>query len=159
MMVSESGAGERGKVPASRTAAGLLDSDLIVTVMRQHGIRLKRDDGGIRKTAAAFVRRTDGGTHSRLLVESGILLTASRSNPAAALKDAAAAYKVNTDAIALKVKQEFAAKQKSKTAHRQRPSQRREPARHGSTVVGVCLKADPIFMRRLPAVAWLLLEH
>ena len=70
--------------------------------MRQHGIRLKRDDGGIRKTAAAFVRRTDGGTHSRLLVESSILLTASRSNPAAALKDAAAAYKVNTDAIALK---------------------------------------------------------
>jgi len=51
---------------------------------------------------------------SRLLVETSILLTASRSNPATILRDAASTYKVNTDAIVLKVKQEFAAKEKAK---------------------------------------------
>ena len=48
------------------------------------------------------------GTLSRLLVESSILLAASRSNPATVLRDAASAYKVDTDAIAAKVRQEFA---------------------------------------------------
>jgi ParB family chromosome partitioning protein len=39
-----------------------------------------------------------------------MLLAASRSNPATILRDAASTYKVDTDAITLKVKQEFAAK-------------------------------------------------
>jgi ParB family chromosome partitioning protein len=77
-------------------------------------IRQKRDDGGIGKTLSAYIRRADGGTLSRLLVETSILLVASRSNPATVLRDAASAYKMGTDAIALKVKQEFAAKEKSK---------------------------------------------
>jgi ParB family chromosome partitioning protein len=37
------------------------------------------------------------------------------------LKDAAAAYKVDTDEIAKKVKQEFASKAKAKTAKRAAP--------------------------------------
>ena len=41
---------------------------------------------------------------------------ASRTNPAAVLRDAAAIYKVDTDAIAQKVEQEFAAKEKTKKA-------------------------------------------
>jgi ParB family chromosome partitioning protein len=49
-------------------------------------------------------------------VESSILLAASRTNPARVLRDAASAYKVDTYAIALKVKQEFAAKEKAKKA-------------------------------------------
>jgi len=81
---------------------------------RQHGIRQKRDDGGVSKTLAAFVRRADEGTLSRLLVESSILLAATRGNPATVLKDAASAYKVDTDAIAAKVRQELAAKEKAK---------------------------------------------
>ncbi len=68
------------------------------------------------KTFAAFLRRADEGTLSRLLVESSILLAASRGNPASVLKDAATAYKVDTDAIAAKVRQEFAAKEKAKKA-------------------------------------------
>ena len=92
----------------------LMDENRVETLARQHGIRQKRDDGGIGKTVAAFIRRADEGTLSRLLVESSILLAASRSNPATILKDAASAYKVDTDAIALKVKQEFAAKEKAK---------------------------------------------
>jgi ParB family chromosome partitioning protein len=83
---------------------------------RQHGIRQKPDDGGDTKTLAAFLRRADEGTLSRLLVESSILLAATRANPAAVLKDAASAYKVDTDAVTAKVKQEFAAKGKAKKA-------------------------------------------
>ena len=69
---------------------------------------------GTFKTLAAYIRRADEGTLSRLLVETSILLAASRSNPATILQDAASMYKVDTDAITLKVKQEFAAKEKAK---------------------------------------------
>lgn len=67
-------------------------------------------------TLTAFLRRADEGTLSRLLVEASILLAASRGNPTAVLKDAATAYKVDTEAIASKVRQEFAAKVKAKKA-------------------------------------------
>lgn len=92
----------------------LMDERRIEALARQHGIRQKRDEGGLAKTFAAFVRRADEGTLSRLMVEITIMLAASKTNPAVVLRDAAAAYKVNTDAIALKVKQEFAAKDKAR---------------------------------------------
>ena len=53
---------------------------------------------------------------SRLLVEASILLAVTRGNPSAVLKEAATAYKVDTEAIATKVKQEFAAREKAKKA-------------------------------------------
>ena len=81
---------------------------------RQHGIRKDRETDAIGKLFAAFVRRADEGTLSRLLVESTVLLAAARTNPAVVLREAASTYKVDTDAIALKVKQEFAAKAKAK---------------------------------------------
>ncbi len=68
----------------------------------------------MKKTLTAYLRRADEGTLSRLLVEASILLAASRGNATAILKDAAAVYKVDTEAIGLKVKQEFAAKEKAK---------------------------------------------
>ncbi|WP_317890969.1 hypothetical protein [Granulicella arctica] len=43
-------------------------------------------------------------------------MAASRSNSTNVLKDAAAAYKVDTDAITAKVRQEFSAKEKAKKA-------------------------------------------
>ena len=92
----------------------LMEEPRLEMLARQHGIRQKRDDGGIGKTLAAYIRRADEGTLSRLLVETSILLAASRSNPATILRDAASMYKVDTDAITLKVKQEFAAKEKAK---------------------------------------------
>ena len=49
-------------------------------------------------------------------MEASILLASSRGNPTVILKEAATAYKVDTEAIALKVKQEFAAKEKAKLA-------------------------------------------
>jgi len=66
------------------------------------------------KTLGAYIRRAEEGGLYRMLVESSILLAASRGNPAALLKEAANAYKVDTDAIAAKVRQEFAAKDKDK---------------------------------------------
>lgn len=69
---------------------------------------------GTFKVFAAYLRRADEGRFSRLLVETSILLAASRTNAATVLRDAASTYKVDTDAIALKVKQEFAAKEKPK---------------------------------------------
>ena len=50
------------------------------------------------------------------MVKSSILLAASHSNAPAVLKEAATAYKVDTEAITAKVKQEFAAKDKAKKA-------------------------------------------
>jgi len=91
----------------------LMDERRIETLARQHGIRQKRDEGGLAKTFAAFLRRADESTLSRLTIETAILLAASRTNTATVLRDAASTYKVNTDAIALKVKQEFAEKEKA----------------------------------------------
>jgi len=92
----------------------VLEESRVETLARQHGIRQKRDDGGIKEAFAAYLRRTDEGPLSRLFVEASILLAASRGNPATVLKNAATAYKVDTEAIAAKVKQEFVAKEKAK---------------------------------------------
>ncbi len=94
----------------------VMDESRIEMLARQHGIRQKRDDGGIGKTLGAYLRRADEGTLSRMLVETAILLAASRANAATVLRDAASTYKVDTDAITLKVKQEFAAKEKAQAA-------------------------------------------
>ena len=106
----------------------LMDESRVETLARQHGIRQKRDDGGLAKTFAAFLRRADEGTLSRLLVESSILLASSRGNPSAILKDAASAYKVDAEAIALKVKQEFAAKEKAKKSAQPTPKTAKKAA-------------------------------
>jgi ParB family chromosome partitioning protein len=69
---------------------------------------------GTFKTLLAFMRRADEGTLSRLMVEATILLAASRHSGTTVLKDAATLYKVDTEAIGQKVKQEFSAKAKAK---------------------------------------------
>ena len=101
--------------------APLLDEWRLQTLARQHGIRKDRETDAISKLFAAFVRRSDEGTLARVLVESTILLAASRTNAAVVLREAAAIYKVDTDAIALKVKQEFAAKEKAKKLGKSTP--------------------------------------
>lgn len=68
------------------------------------------------RTFASYLRRADEGLLSRLLVETIILLVSSRANADTVLRDAAATYKVDTDAITLKVKEEFAAKEKGRKA-------------------------------------------
>jgi ParB family chromosome partitioning protein len=92
----------------------VMDENRVEMLARQHSIRQKRDDGGLSKTLAAFVRRADEVTLSRMMIEASILLAVSRGNPTTVLKDAASAYKVDTEGIAAKVRQEFAAKEKAK---------------------------------------------
>ncbi len=92
----------------------VMDENRVEMLARQHGIRQKRDDGGVAKSLAAFLHRADEGTFSRMLVEASILLASSRGNPTAIIQEAATAYKVDTDAIAAKVRQEFTAKEKAR---------------------------------------------
>jgi len=92
----------------------LLNEWQLQTLARQHGIRKDRETDMLDKLFAAFLRRADEGTLSRLLVEVSLVLASGRSNGTNALREAAAVYKVDSDAIALKVKQEFAAKAKAK---------------------------------------------
>jgi ParB family transcriptional regulator, chromosome partitioning protein len=67
------------------------------------------------------LRRTEEGVLGSMLVELTILLTAARQQTTQVLTDAAAHYKVDTDAIAAKVKQEFAAKNVAKAAKKTAP--------------------------------------
>ncbi len=96
--------------------AVLLDENRLVLLARQHGIKKTKDNDSIEKLFLAFLRNSDEGTLGRVLVEVSILQLASRRNPPQVLKEAAAIYKVDTDAIALKIRQEFAAKDRLKKA-------------------------------------------
>jgi ParB family chromosome partitioning protein len=95
--------------------ANLLDENRCAILARQHGIKKAKDNDSIGKLFLAWLRRADESTLGRAVVESVILLTAARGNAAQTLRDAATAYKVDTEAIAVKVKQEFTAKEKTKT--------------------------------------------
>jgi ParB family chromosome partitioning protein len=93
----------------------LLGEWQLQALARQHGIRKDRETDMLDKLFALFLRRADEGTLSRLLVEVSIVLASGRSNGTSTLRDAAAVYKVDTDAIALKVKQDFAAKERGRS--------------------------------------------
>jgi ParB family chromosome partitioning protein len=67
-----------------------------------------------REAVCCHLRRDEESALGGLLVEITILHAATRQNAAEVLRDAASAYKVDVDAIGLKVKQEFAAKEKAR---------------------------------------------
>ncbi len=96
--------------------ASLLDENRLAIVAKQYGIRKAKDSDSLGKLFAAYLRRAEESVLGKVLVEATILYMATRHNPSQVLHDAAAVYKVDTDAIALKVKQEFAAKEKTQTA-------------------------------------------
>jgi ParB family chromosome partitioning protein len=104
--------------------ASLLDENRLVVVARQHGIRKAKDSDSIGKLFAAYLRRAEESALGGLLVEITILHAAMRQNATQVLRDAATAYKVDVDAIGLKVKQEFAAKDKVKKAAKTTPTSR-----------------------------------
>jgi len=93
--------------------AGVLDENCLTLVARQHGIKKAKDSDSDAKLFAAYLCRAEESALGSILVELTIALSATRSNSAQVLRDAAAEYKVDTDAIALKVKHEFAAKEKT----------------------------------------------
>jgi ParB family transcriptional regulator, chromosome partitioning protein len=98
---------------AERLTAMLNDNHLIA-LARQHGIKPAKEGDSIPKLFTAYMRRVEESKLGSVVVELTIILAAARGNSNAVLRDAATLYKVDTDAIALKVKQEFAAKQKAK---------------------------------------------
>ncbi|MGA2218893.1 MAG: ParB/RepB/Spo0J family partition protein [Terracidiphilus sp.] len=106
--------------------AGLVDERRLEIVARQRGIKREKESDSISKLFVSYLRRAEESVLGSVLVELTILLTASRQQTTQVLNDAAALYKVDTDAIATKVKQEFAAKDKAKTAKNAAP---KPPAR------------------------------
>ena len=109
----------------AESLANLLDENRLAILAKEQGIRKAKDGDSIAKLFAAFLRRADENTLGLAVVESVILLMVSRGNASHALRDAATVYKVDADAIAAKVKQEFAAKDKTKTA---RKPEQKQPA-------------------------------
>jgi len=91
----------------------LLEESRVTTLARQHGIKKAKENESTAKLFSAFLRRSDESTLGRIVVEAVVLLSASRDNAAQALRDAATTYKVDTEAIAAKVRYEFAAKEKA----------------------------------------------
>ena len=94
----------------------LMDENRLAGVAREHGIKKAKDNDSIGKLFAAYLRRTEESILGSVLVQLTLVMAASRSNGATVLRDAATLYKVDADAIALKVKQEFAAKDKAKAS-------------------------------------------
>jgi ParB family chromosome partitioning protein len=101
--------------------AYLLDESRTAILAKHHGIKKTKENDSIGKLFAAFLRRADESTLGRAVVETVVLLTASRGNSAHILRDAAEFYKVDVAAITTQVKQEFAAKEKAKTAKKDAP--------------------------------------
>jgi ParB family chromosome partitioning protein len=94
--------------------ASLLDENRLSIVARRYGIKKAKDSDSLGKLFAAYLRLAEESVLGSVLVETTVLYMSTRQNPAQALHEAATVYKVDTDAIALKVKQEFAAKDKAK---------------------------------------------
>jgi ParB family chromosome partitioning protein len=94
----------------------LMDENRLVAVARQHGIKKAKDSDSIGKLFVAYLRRAEESVLGSVLVQLSLVLAASRQNGTNVLREATTLYKVDTDAIALKVKQEFAAKEKAKKA-------------------------------------------
>ena len=94
--------------------AELVGEPRLEALAKQHGIKRSKDTENIGKVFAAYLRRADEGTLSRVAVALTIVLAAARTNAPSILREAATVYKVDTDAIAQKVKAEFAAKAKAK---------------------------------------------
>lgn len=99
----------------------LLDEKRLEMAARNRSIKAKEGES-VGKLLTAFIRKADEGTVGKLIVEAVILLSArSQSDGGKVLRAAAQAYGVDTDAMALKVKQEFAAKEKARKATKPEP--------------------------------------
>jgi len=94
----------------------LLDEKRVEMVARNRGIKAKEGESAA-KLLTAFVRKADEGTIGKMIIEAVILLTVrTQADGGKTLRAAAQVYGVDTDAVALKVKLEFAAKEKAKKA-------------------------------------------
>jgi ParB family chromosome partitioning protein len=106
-----------------------LEERRIEVLARNRGIKKAQASDSIGKLMNAYVRKAEEGELGQLLVETVILHAArTQTETGKALKDAAQHYKVDTDAIAQKVKAEFAAKEKAQAAKKTTAKTHPKPA-------------------------------
>jgi ParB family chromosome partitioning protein len=103
--------------------AAALDERRLAIIFRLHGIGKASGAGDVpAKLLASFLRKADESTLGRVLVAITVLQTAHSPNESSkALREAAEFYKVDVAAITTKVRQEFAAKEKTKTEKKATP--------------------------------------
>lgn len=91
---------------------GMLDERKIAMLIREHGIGKPKESESHAELLAAFLPKAEESKLGRILVETAILLsTRTEADAARVLREAAQTYKVDVNAIAAKVKQEFAARE------------------------------------------------
>jgi ParB family chromosome partitioning protein len=94
-----------------------LDEWRQAVLIRQHGMGKPKDGEAPAKLLAAFLAKAEESQLGRILVEAAILLSMhNQADTAKVLRDAAQSFKVDIEAITAQVKQEFASKEKVKTA-------------------------------------------
>jgi ParB family chromosome partitioning protein len=99
----------------------LLDEKRLEVAARSRSIKAK-DGESVAKLLIAFVRKADESTIGKMIIEAVILLSArTQTDGGKTLRAAAQVYGVDSDAVALKVKQEFAAKDTAKSAKKAPP--------------------------------------
>ncbi|MGB6686308.1 MAG: ParB/RepB/Spo0J family partition protein [Terracidiphilus sp.] len=101
--------------------ANLLDENRLAILAKQHGIKKAAVGDSIGKLFQAYLRRAEESTLGRAVIQSVVLLAASRGNAPQVLHDAATAYSVDRDAISAQVKREFVAKEKGHAAKKPAP--------------------------------------
>jgi len=107
-----------------------LDERRIEVLARNRRIKKTQASDSIVKLIGAYIRKADESELGQLLVETVILHSArTQSETGKALKDAALHYKVDTDAIAEKVRAEFVAKDKAQAARKTTAKTPPKPAR------------------------------
>jgi ParB family chromosome partitioning protein len=100
--------------------AAALDERRLAIIFRLHGIgKANGNAEAPAKLLASVLRKADESTIGRVLVAITVLQTAHSSNESAkTLREAAEFYKVDVAAITVKVKEEFAAKEKTQAARK-----------------------------------------
>jgi ParB family chromosome partitioning protein len=102
--------------------AAILDERRVAILVRQHGIGKSKNGETPAKLLAAFLQKADENTLGRALVETAILLSMrDQTDTARVLRDAAQIYRVDVETITAQVKQESAAKTKSRSAEKSAP--------------------------------------
>lgn len=96
--------------------AAMLDERKLEIVARNRSLKKTKDGDSAAKLLSAYIRKTEESELGRLLVEMVMLQSAQTQLSVKALQEAAATYKIDTNAIAAKVKQESAVKEKAQTA-------------------------------------------
>jgi ParB family chromosome partitioning protein len=92
---------------------GMLDERKTAILIRQHGIGKPKDNETPAKLLAVFLAKAEESKLGRILVETAILFSMRNEvDTARILREAAQTYKIDADALATKVKQEFAEKEK-----------------------------------------------